>query len=1125
MVGVSILFGVLLPVVASTTTVYVAYNSPVDGPGTAWNNAFHTIQQGIDFDTANPNTVVLVSNGVYDVGGKVVAGLLTTNRVCIDKPGIIVRSVNGPEVTIIKGQGPLGDNAVRCVYVISNAVVEGFTLTGGNTHVSGDSDDLSGGGVLSDYRGSVNDCIITGNSAYLNGGGVYHAQVYRCTISSNRADRGGGVAGSTVYNSLLENNKAEGYGGAVYLCNTYGSTLIGNSAVLGAGGAYYGNLKYSIILNNSGLSGDNWDSDVSLDYCCTKPLPTNGVGNIDADPQFVPNSAYHLFASSPCIDAGGNYAISGTDRDGKLRKYDGNGDGVAVVDMGCYETRTWYVNETNYYDGPGTNWNRAFHEIEDAVLVAEDYDLVIVSNGVYDSGGTNFGGLLKNRVAINKPITVKSVNGPEVTTIRGLGSHGSWAVRCAYVGTNAVLSGFTLNNGHTFSSGSLNDKSGGGAHCASSGTIEDCIITGNSAYVSGGGVRYGIINRCKVSGNTANSYGGGICYGRVDQCTIISNYASFFGGGTYYAAVRNSLLFKNSAATDGGGGVGGSFVNCTLTDNFSSGGVGGTYNSSLKNSIIWDNIGSSNNNWIGGSSSYCCIEPLPTNGIGNIDVDPQFVPNSDYHLYASSPGMDSGSDLLVYGEADCDGKPRIYDSDGDGVAAVDMGCYETRTWYVNESNVNDGPGTNWAMAYRILQMGIQLAGDYDLVVVSNGVYIASGLTVGGTLGSRAAINKPITVKSINGPDVTIIKGYGGQDGINARRCAYVGTNAVLDGFTLTDGHTRTGGSNNDRSGGGAWCEDSGIINNCIISNNTANYNGGGICYGRVNRCAVSSNSAYNGGGVYDCIIYNSILTHNVATDDGGGGSAGEFYNCTISENSADTGGGVSYGSLYNSIVWANTGLSGNSNWLVGSFAHCCTAPLPSGTGNIGTNPELEMDSSSDVYLYPASFACIDSGDNSVAWGEYDYDGEYRILDGNSDSIVTVDMGCFEHLSYNSDTDGDLMTDGWEHDHGLNCVDASDADKNSDSDGANNYAEYIADTDPIDSNSYFVVTAFSNSPQATVYFDSTNQRNYTLQSCSNLLNDSWANVSGAGPVAGGAISLSDTNQPPKGKYYRVKVALP
>jgi len=70
------------------------------------------------------------------------------NRVALTK-AITVESVNGPEHTFIVGDGPLGQSAVRCAYLADGAVLVGFTLTGGYTHITGDRYfDRSGGGVF-----------------------------------------------------------------------------------------------------------------------------------------------------------------------------------------------------------------------------------------------------------------------------------------------------------------------------------------------------------------------------------------------------------------------------------------------------------------------------------------------------------------------------------------------------------------------------------------------------------------------------------------------------------------------------------------------------------------------------------------------------------------------------------------------------------------------------------------------------------------------------------------------------------------------------------------------------------------------------------------------------------------
>ncbi len=320
---------------------YVATNGA--GLGTSWADATNSLQGAINVSMANDT--IWVSNGVYETGGvtNYPAGALLTNRFAIWK-SITVRSKdNDPANTVIRGAwDPATTNgpaAVRCVYMASNSVLIGFTLTNGATLTSG-SADRCGGGVYCPATTNpvLTNCVIAGNKAYgqydpyyggggawygtlrnctiisnssLHGGGVYNSVLYNCAlignfvgpgsypagggvnagtlyncmlISNTATYRGGGASASTLSNCTLIGNSSGDYGGGGNNCNMYNCTLIRNatSTAYGGGGAYgtlaYGLYNCKLIGNSAGILGGGGALNVSMYNCILADNTTTGSG-------------------------------------------------------------------------------------------------------------------------------------------------------------------------------------------------------------------------------------------------------------------------------------------------------------------------------------------------------------------------------------------------------------------------------------------------------------------------------------------------------------------------------------------------------------------------------------------------------------------------------------------------------------------------------------------------------------------------------------------------------------------------------------------------------------------------------------------------------------------------------
>jgi hypothetical protein len=722
---------------------------------------------------------------------------------------------------------------------------------------------------------------------------------------------------------------------------------------------------------------------------------------------------------------------------------------------------------------PFTSWTTAATTIQDAIDAASAGDEVVVTNGTYSTGGRAIHGTMINRVAVDKPLTLRSVNGPQFTIIQGYQvpgtTNGDGAIRCVYLTNGARLFAFTLTNGATRATDDyprFRESAGGGVHCEALQSyldpptvVSNCIITGNSAFGFGGGAYGGGVSSaqiidCELRGNTARA-GGGVAEGWIKRCLITDNFALNGGGASeaeaeaggfeYYSCkLDNCLLVGNRAQYNGGGAASCELHNCTVVGN-SAGEVGGgiygfvviqvQHPSRAVNTIVYSNTSPSDENFISYACNFenSCTTPLPDWGSGNITNAPLFVnfAGGDFRLQSNSPCINTGTNYYAPVPLDLDGNPRVRGG------TVDMGAFEFQqgstglVHYVNLLNPTPvSPYLTWATAATNIQHAIDAASAGDEVLVTNGVYATGGRAIHGTMTNRVAVDKPLRLRSVNGPQSTSIQGYqlpGTTNGNGAIRCVYLANGAAISGFTLSNGATRAQGDATQILGGGVFCESpAAVVSNCMVSSNSA-INGGGVASGTLidstiannaavvgggvsgdsagivlSRCQVIGNRAGEAGGAWGQVSMKNCLVAGNHADYRGGGIfailSADLANCTIANNTAASYGGLltTNGPVKNCVIYFNQAATASNHLIYfGAYAsNTCTFPLPNQFGESGniTNPPSFVDLVGGDFHLKADSPCINAGNNAFVSLNLDLDGNPRIVGG------VVDMGAYEFQS-------------------------------------------------------------------------------------------------------------------------------
>ncbi len=408
--------------------------------------------------------------------------------------------------------------------------------------------------------------------------------------------------------------------------------------------------------------------------------------------------------------------------------------------------------------------------------------------------------------------------------------------------------------------------------------------------------------------------------------------------------------------------------------------------------------------------------------------------------------------------------------------------------YVDSSANTGGNGTSWVSAYKYLQDAIYNSSSGDSIWVAKGTYYPDE-DEGGNVTENArtsTFNIESNIKifggfkgteiSLNDRDwetyITILSGDIGTLGNNTDNtyhvvyCFNVGTQTILDGFSIKDGNAN--GSSPENNGGGIlnYAYNSGnssspVIRNCFICNNLGGYavcnhgNNSGISSPKIINCLISGNT---GGGIFNygynsghsnSQIINCVVSGNSSSADGAGISCGGIMgyvnmtltNCVIAGNNAASSGGALYSALFgggtvtntikNCIFWGNSTTGGSvvksSSTITYSYCDIESSGGSSswnstygtnGGSNIDVNPRFVSipdynsapTTAGNLRLFMRS-PCLNTGSNAANSELYDLDGEARI----QESII--DMGAYEGAEpviyfVNPDASGDNDGSSW-----------------------------------------------------------------------------------------------------------------
>ena len=738
--------------------------------------------------------------------------------VLIDSEQIQVTAVNPANNTFTVSRGYNGTTATghaagSPVTLLSLTTINRSNLQNNLAGSATSGSQFGKGGAIFNENGAVtiNEGTYSGNGAVTDGGAIYNgnqatAALLSTTFTSNLSGRDGGAVYNndtailTISSSTLSNNRADatvngiindlnGDGGAIY--NETSSTLV---------------LDDSLLQNNSARNGGALYND---DGTLVLNRDTFGVN-------FALENGGAIFNTSGgrlTLNQGLFTTNSASDNGGAIQNY-GN---LVVLDVAGTGTQ-FLSNEAGTDIRPGDANNGVGGAIFNQDGVVDISSATFTLNRSHGDAGVIFNdgdGTLKIRR----------------TTFDRNSAEGNGGVL-----VNDDFAQLTIDEA-TFSN---NTATGDGG-----------AIYNNSSFTSGSTLSL-TIDDTTLNSNTA-AHGGAIFNGpsgglTMTNSTLSANVATINGGGLANfgtATLLNVTLYLNDAPVGAGiaNNIGGTppFGPATLKNTLVAGGT-------LSADIAGANFVDGGHNLIGNIGAVTAFGTVAAPQNGNLlgdsltEINPQLDtlrdnggPTLTHALLFGSPARDAGDNFAVTLN-DQRGLNRVFDGDGNGVATVDIGAFESG-FVVNSflDTVDENPGdginadANGRSTLRAAIMEANARPGEDTIILGPGIFKLTlagraedfRLNAAGNITSSSETGDLDILDDLNiigaGTDLTFI------DAAQIDRLFQVFPNVNLKLSNLT---LQNGNATSTDFGGAIFNQGETTLDNVLVINSSAGRGGG-----------------------------------------------------------------------------------------------------------------------------------------------------------------------------------------------------------------------------------------------------------------------------------------------------------